>query len=244
VYKVQAYDEVPNYGANSSATSGIPQDTIAPASVSITSITPIATGNALSISWSSSSSSDVAGYRLYNGTLEAGPYTLLTTTGALETSHTHSDLIDGQTQWYRVAPIDEVPNEGTNSTAASGVPADTTAPTQVTGLGITVVATGNALTLAWDASAAPDFDHYNIYRSNISSLGPFQLIITRATNSYIDSGLVDGNTYYYKVSAVDDGIPTPNEGANSTVISAAPSDTTAPPVVTGVMVWATSEITG
>jgi len=144
-YKIQAYDEVPNYGANSTPASGTPQDTVEPEAVSISTVTPVPTGNALTITWSASTSSDVAGYRLYNSTIQTGPYTLLTTTGAAETSYVHSGLIDGQSYWYKVAPIDEVPNEGANSTAASGVPADTTPPPQVTGLTISVVPTGNEL---------------------------------------------------------------------------------------------------
>jgi len=220
-YMISAYDEVPNYGQNSTIASGTPQDTVAPNPVSIISVTPVATGNQLIITWTSSNSSDVEGYNLYNATSEFGPYTLLISTPKTQTSYTHSGLIDGQVYWYKVAPIDEVPNEGQNSTAVNGTPQDTVPPAQVTGLVVTNPTTGKTLDLSWNAVSDPDLAGYRIYRRNSTSNYSLLTTVAASDNFYKDTTVIDNILYYYKVAAIDE---VPNEGANSTEVGAVPSN--------------------
>jgi len=90
----------------------------------------------------------------------------------------------------------------------------TVPPSAPTGLTAT---DGNAqISLAWagDGTAVG----YNVKRANVSG-GPYSLIATivRST-SYLDTGLVNGTTYYYVVSAVN----SLGASANSSKVSAMP----------------------
>jgi len=64
------------------------------------------------------------------------------------------------------------------------------------------------VTLAWSASAGAT--SYNVKRSP-SSGGPYTVLANPATTNYTDTGVLDGATYYYVVSAIGEG----GEGLNS-----------------------------
>jgi hypothetical protein len=99
-------------------------------------------------------------------------------------------------------------------------------PEQVSGLTATNLGIGNTLNVSWTLNAENDIEYYNLYMSNTST-GPYILktTINHPNSSYIVSNLIDGNTYYFKVSAVD-GVP--QKGENSTIKAGIPSDTTPP----------------
>ncbi|MBC7254239.1 MAG: L,D-transpeptidase family protein, partial [Actinobacteria bacterium] len=83
---------------------------------------------------------------------------------------------------------------------------------------------GQKVDLGWSESPSPDISSYRVYRSG-SPDGPFRLVGERSTDAFVnylgfvDTGLIDGVTYYYRVTAVDrmgrESEPTP-------VLSAAP----------------------
>ncbi len=111
--------------------------------------------------------------------------------------------------------------------------ADTTAPSQVTGLSASTVS-NSQIDLSW--SAATDdtgVTGYNIYRGG-------SLLTSTTATSYSDTGLTGSTTYTYTVSAYD---AAGNEGAQSSSASATTSadpDTTAPSQVTGLTATAVS----
>jgi hypothetical protein len=78
------------------------------------------------------------------------------------------------------------------------------------------------VTLTW--SAAPTATGYNVKRSSTAG-GPYTSVGTPSNTSFVDTGLVNGSTYYYVVSASNAG----GEGPNSTEVIARPNNT-----VTGV----------
>ncbi len=57
--------------------------------------------------------------------------------------------------------------------------------------------------LGWYDNGEPDLAYYRVYYSNTAQ-GPYELIATTAENQYFDYDVVNGRTYYYAVSAVDD----------------------------------------
>ncbi|NVM31497.1 MAG: hypothetical protein HWN65_21845, partial [Candidatus Helarchaeota archaeon] len=242
-YKVAAIDEVPNEGNYSTAVNGTPWDSVPPDPVTITPdpVAAIPAGKALNISWTANTSSDVAGYWIYNSTSEFGTYTLLTSVSDPTTYYVHSGLIDGQEYWYKVSAYDEVLNPGANTTAKKAIPTDETAPTQVQGVNVTVIDTGNELNITWTANSEPDLFVYRLYRSITSGFTPNQgnllANVTHPQIYYLDSGLTDGTTYYYRITAVDDGGPVLNEGVASAEVNGTPQDTTAPDQVTGLQVF-------
>jgi fibronectin type 3 domain-containing protein len=57
----------------------------------------------------------------------------------------------------------------------------------------------------WTAATEPDLHHYNIYRGTQPN---FTLNLTQPdfntqTNSYSDSPVITGTTYYYRIAAVN-----------------------------------------
>jgi len=110
-------------------------------------------------------------------------------------------------------------------------------PAQVTGLTVTPQGGSNTqLNLAWTAITASDFNFYTVYSSTTSgfSVGPTTQIAQPTTNSYNNTGLSPGSTYYYRVSVTNDA---DLEGAPSSQVTGtttAPADTTPPGQVTGL----------
>src|SRR5579864_1248052 len=78
--------------------------------------------------------------------------------------------------------------------------------------------------LSWSASSGAT--SYNVKRSTTSG-GPYTTIAGPTTTSYTDTGVTNGTTYYYVVSAVN----TAGESANSSQVSATPSSGISTPVV-------------
>jgi hypothetical protein len=87
------------------------------------------------------------------------------------------------------------------TTIPSTTTAEPGAPGQVTGL--TALANGtDGVKLTWNRLQADNILCYNVYRS-INAGGPYNPIAWPAENSYNNTGLEYGTTYYYCVSAVD-----------------------------------------
>jgi len=94
---------------------------------------------------------------------------------------------------------------------------DATPPAAPTGL---MATPGNTkVDLAWSANAEPDLAGYNLYRStdNVNFTKINSSLLT--TTTYSNTGLTNGSTYYYKLTAVD---TSNNASAYSAVVSAKP----------------------
>jgi len=68
--------------------------------------------------------------------------------------------------------------------------------------GVYSVTGDGQVTIYWRANQETDIDHYKIYR-NFAPTGTFTLVGTSAGTSYVDNSVVNGNTYYYALAAVD-----------------------------------------
>jgi hypothetical protein len=88
------------------------------------------------------------------------------------------------------------------------------------------VASGQ-VTLNWDSSAGAT--NYKVERAT-SPNGPFTVIASNATGtSFVDTGLTDGTTYYYRVTALNGT----GQSAPSAAISAVPTASTVTVAITG-----------
>ena len=97
-------------------------------------------------------------------------------------------------------------------------PPDMTPPAVPSGLNATA---GNAqVALNWSANSESDLDHYNVYRNSFYIASP-------AGVSYTDTGVTNGTTYSYAVTAVDKA---GNESAKSVSVSATPQANQPPTV--------------
>lgn len=77
-------------------------------------------------------------------------------------------------------------------------------PTPPTGLKVSTPATRGTLDLQWDRHQNPNVTGYHVYRSLLSG-GTYERITAQPVTgtAYSDSGLLDGVTYHYVITAVD-----------------------------------------
>lgn len=205
---------------------GFPLQPVAPSGLSATP------GDAsTSLSWSADSDPDTAGYNLYRGTIDGGPYLIkVNPTLITGTSRTDTGLTNGTTYYYILKAVNIASVESAASAQASATPINA-APGAPTGFAATP---GNTtVSLSWTANPESDMSGYNVYRSEISG-GPYSKVngsLVTATN-YSDPSLVNGTAYYYVITAVDTGLL---ESGNSSEVSATPFvDTTPPAAPTGL----------
>ena len=129
------------------------------------------------------------------------------------TAYTDNAVSNGTKYYYLVSAVNSA-GESANSAEVSATPtAPITPPAVPTGLQATA---GNAqVNLTWNASAGAT--NYHLKRSTTAGSGYTQ-IGAPATANFADSGLANGTTYYYVVTAVD----TAGESGNSNQASATP----------------------
>jgi hypothetical protein len=156
-------------------------------------------------------------YTLYRGTSPGGegatPYQSLTGTSFADTNVTN-----GTTYYYQVAAVNGS-GEGVRSGEVSATP-QVPAPNAPTGLN---AAPGNALvTLSWSVTAGAV--SYSVYRG--LSAGAETLFQTGVTGTtFVNTGLANGTTYFYEVTAVNAG----GESPRSSEASATPQSPVSPP---------------
>src|SRR5439155_1288938 len=157
-------------------------------------------GNATLV-WQAPSSNGgfpITSYKIYRSNF-AGAETLLTTIGNV-TSYTNTALAISITYYYKVSAVNSVgesPQSNEASARTLGVPY---APQNLQAAG----GIRNA-TLVWQAPSSNGgfpITNYNIYRSSSSGTEGLYATIGNVT-TYTNTGLSNGATYYYKVSAVN-----------------------------------------
>jgi subtilase family serine protease/Tol biopolymer transport system component/flagellar hook assembly protein FlgD len=139
-------------------------------------------------------------YRLDSG----GGSTLVAFAVGVPSGATHTswvldqDLPDASYSW-RVRAAD-VNQPGPWMPSARFTVAVDTAPEAPTGL---VAVAGDArVDLAWNPSPEPDVTGYRVYRGETAG-GPYALVAAPATAAHADTGLPNGQTFYYVVTALD-----------------------------------------
>ena len=87
--------------------------------------------------------------------------------------------------------------------------------------GLSATAGDSQVTLSWNAASGAT--SYNVKRATVSG-GPYGTVASVSTTNYADTGLSNGATYYYVVSAVNAA----GEGPDSTQVSATPQPSLPP----------------
>jgi len=158
----------------------------------------------VTLTWSAPSSnggSPITNYRIYRSTTGGGETPQATIGNVLTYSDTA--VTNGVTYYYEVSALNNV-GEGPRSSEASATPiAPTTAPGAPRDLG--AVAGDATVALAWSSPSSDGgsaITNYKVYRGTIS--GQLSLLATLPNVlSYTDSAVTNGQTYYYKVTAVN-----------------------------------------
>src|SRR5271157_5413318 len=172
----------------------------------------------VSLSWGAVNAA--TSYYVKRSTTSGGPYAQMSApTG---TSYLDTTVTNG-TKYYYVVSAGNAAGQSGNSAEVSATPV---APTQIPAVpvGLTATAGNGLISLVW--TAASGATSYHVKRST-SNGGPYAQVGTPSSANYTDSGLTNGTTYYYVVSAVDSA----GESGNSVQVSATPAGTTQIPAV-------------
>src|SRR5262249_59835245 len=109
-------------------------------------------------------------------------------------------VTNGTTYYYEVTAVES----GSESLKSDEVSALPQVPAPSTPTNLAASAGDTKVNLTWSAvSGATSYDIYRATTKGGEGSTPFMTGVTTA--SYIDTGLVDGTTYYYEVSAVNAG---------------------------------------
>jgi chitodextrinase len=174
-------------------------------------------GNTASLSWTASSSVDVARYGL-----ERDGELIATVVADEPRTYADTGLLLGSHE-YVVRAYDAFDNEGppsntlilTVSGDGPGVPLAVT---------VTAPATGGALAIQWQPGGGAVAVEFLVSRA-LSSAGPFELVDDVESTDYRDAPLTNGTAYYYTVEAVD---AAGNFSGPSEPVSGTPRDRVAP----------------
>lgn len=164
-------------------------------------LTATAGVNQVSLAWSVSPGA--TSYNVKRAEISAGPYALLASVGS--PSHVDSTGIPGTPYFYVVTAVGSAGESGaSNEAMAAPLPPPPAAPG-----GLAAVAGNQQVLLSW--SAPPGASGYTLKRS-LSSGGPYGIVATTGSLSTLDTGLTNGVTYYYVVSASNAGGQGPDSG--------------------------------
>ena len=152
-------------------------------------------------------SSGALSYNIYRFT-GTTPLTLVGS-GITATNFTDTPISAAATNYYVIVAANSC-----NQSGYSDVAAVVTPPGAPTGLNATA---GNSqITLNW--TAPPGGVAFNVKRATVNG-GPYTIIASNISSTgYLDLTVVNGTTYYYVVSAIDDG----GEGPNSSQAGVTP----------------------
>ena len=188
-----------------------PAASTAPAAPTVLTATP---GNQLvNLTWMASSSA--TSYHVKRAIASGGPYTQVGS--ATVTSYSDTGLTNG-TKYFYVASALNAAGESANSSEASGTPTSSAPPPAAPAAptALTAAAGNQQVSLTWTGSGGAT--SYHVKRATASG-GPYTQVAAPTTTSYFDTGLINGTTYFYVVSALN----ATGESANSNQASATPA---------------------
>ncbi|MGA2256994.1 MAG: fibronectin type III domain-containing protein [Thermoguttaceae bacterium] len=171
----------------------------------------------VTVSWNAPVGAET--FNIYRGTAPGGEGATPLVTGVTGTAFVDTTVTNGTEYYYRVTAVD-TGGESPASAESSALPQISTAPAAPP-INVTATSGDKTVALAWQATAGAST--YNVYRGTASG-SEVLLQSGVAGPDYTDSGLTDGVTYYYQVTAVNQM----GESPRSSEVSATPHVTTPP----------------
>jgi|GEM_PF-1400710 len=224
-YKVAAV----NAGGTSAQSSEASATPLAAAAVP-TGLTATAGNAQVSLAWNSSVGAST--YNVYRGTAAGAEGASPIVTGLASPAYVDSTVTNGTTYYYKVAAVNAV-STSAQSTEAVATPLGT----PLAPAGLTATPGNTQATLNWSTSAMAAT--YNVYRGTTAGGENATPIATGITGTtYVNTGLTNGTTYYYKVAAVNSQGTSPlstEASAKPAVPVAAPATLTATPSISKVI---------
>ncbi|MBC8186154.1 choice-of-anchor D domain-containing protein [candidate division KSB1 bacterium] len=185
----------------------------------------------VTLTWAANTEQDLNYYKIYRSQTQNFTPTANDSFAAVfkpNTSYVDNGVSNEQTYYYRITAVDQAGNESDFSGEASATPQDKTAPSTPQNLQATPG--DQQISLSWATNSEPDLSYYKIYRSQSQNFTPSAndsiAVVFKPNTSYIDNNVINGQTYYYKISAVDQA---GNESNFSDEVSATPRADILPP---------------
>jgi fibronectin type 3 domain-containing protein len=184
----------------------------------------------VSLSWSapvSDGGAAITGYNVYRGTTSGGESATPVATNVSALSFTDTGLTNGTTYYYQVAALNSAGLSPQSSQAfATPQIVQATVPTAPTG--VAAVGGSSSVALSWSTPASnggSPITGYNLYRGTSAGAESATPVATNVkATSFMDTGLTNGTTYYYKVAAVNAVGTSPSSGeASATPQASVPS---------------------
>jgi len=186
-----------------------------------TGLSATAGNGQVSIAWNNIASA--TSYNIYWSTNTGVTKTTGTMISNVSSPYVQTGLANGITYYYVVTAVNNY-GESAESSQVSGAPGSVSNPPT----GVTASPGNGQVIIAWNSVTGAIA--YNIYWSTTTGLTKATgTKISSVTSPYIHTGLTNGTTYYYVVTAVNSY----GEGPESSQVSAAPG--TAPPPPTGII---------
>ena len=181
-----------------------------------TGLTATAGNSKVALAWGVGNGA--TGYSVFRGTVSGNESTtaIASPTG---TSYTDASVTNGTVYYYTV----KATNGAGSSVSSNEVSAAPIAP-PATPTGLSAAAGNAQVALTWAASASAT--SYNLKCSTASG-GPFTTVASPTATSATDTGLTNGTTYYYVVTAINGS----GESPASSPVSATPTSTLAAPLL-------------
>jgi fibronectin type 3 domain-containing protein len=132
-------------------------------------------------------------YNLKRSTTNGGPYATITTTAG--TNYTDSTVTNGTTYYYVVTSTNSIGESAYNGPASATPLAPPATP-----IGLSAIAGNTQVSLLWNSASGAAA--YNLKRSTTNG-GPYAIISSPTGTNYTDTGLSNGTTYFYVVSATN-----------------------------------------
>jgi autotransporter-associated beta strand protein len=200
-----------NYNGETANSSEVSATPLAVPPVAPTGLTAQAAHGLVQLNWTAAPSA--FSYNVKRGTTGGGPYTTIATVPVTSFSDTNG-LVDNTTYYYVVSGIN-FDGEGPNSAETNATP--TSAPPAVP-TGVAAKGEYTQVRVSWTASFGAT--SYNV-KSATTSGGPYTTVTNTTATTVYDTGLANGITNYYVVSALN-GI---GESANSSEVNATTTTT-------------------
>ena len=163
----------------------------------------------IDLSWTAATGA--TGYTIKRSLTDGGPYDALATNVA-GTGYADANIVYGTVYYYVVSATNAAGESGNSNQASASAVLQIPAPPT----GLHTASGDREAKIYWTAS--PTADRYNVKRS-LTSGGAYTTIGANIPASeFTDTGLTNGTTYFYKVSAVNDA----GESALSSAASASP----------------------
>lgn len=170
----------------------------APTGLTVTSTSPI------TLSWTAVTGA--TSYSVYRGTVTGGISTKTRLQADITvTTYTDTSAAAGTTYFYQVVAV--------NTDGVSAGSNEVNALSQSSSGGsfpVVGFAANSQITLSWNPVQGSGSVTYNVYRGNISAAitNKTKIITGLTTPTFKDTAVVSGQTYYYQVTVVSNGVET------------------------------------